>query len=44
MLEECFLVDTTIVIHSKDDEGVGVAHKVISPKTSLKFPKAVLVR
>ena len=26
------------VVHSRDDEGVGMAPKIVSPKTSLDFP------
>jgi len=33
---------TTIVVHSRDDQEVGVAHKVKSPKNQLQFSQMML--
>ena len=32
-----WLSRTTIVVHRRDDEGVGVAHEIKSPKNQLQF-------
>ena len=32
-----------IVVYSKDDKGVGVAHEIASPKNSLNFPRGSMM-
>ena len=33
-----FKLNSTIVLYSRDHKGVGVAHKITSPKTQPQFP------